>query len=165
MKKILYNNINKTVSGIVITKFDVHYNENVREILKKIIAVLTIGKNYYFQFRSEDDFFIEKHELIKYRKYIPEYFDKQGKYKILYKKREGRFDAVGMLAVNNLTNDFILDLWKYYSSMSFFSSDSLEWDNYIEIIPNKIRDINGIKLLRTGKADHIFIKGDMMVIV
>jgi hypothetical protein len=155
LKKKLKNGIKMIIfKGIMIN--DLISAEELINIIKK----LTTGEVYFYHFRSEDNFFLNDEELIKYRSKIPMYFKCNGNYQMNNKIDDERFDSIGQLEVNLNTFREIPELWKYFEGMTFFNpSKGLTWEEYRQIY-NKLKpEEYGIGIIQSGYTDSVFIKG------
>ena len=129
--------------------------------LKDIVSKLfSIGDQVYFFFRNEE-YFREKDERKSIRAEIFDYFDRFGKLVFLTKLDEKRFDAIGMIDFDLNTSDFILKLWKYFSSCDFFKPiNDLTFDEYQDYLEcNGVYDEDGLKMLWNKLCNFICIKG------
>ncbi len=144
--------------SLIIEDFDLSSDgKDINQIIS-ILKILIDGKQLYFNFRREEDFLDEK-ELLNYRHYIPEYFIKNGEYKVIYKIDQTHFDSIGLLPVIDSTFDFLIELWNYFWSMCFFvPKETLDWEGFLYYSRKNTRDKNGLKLLDSF-TDAVFLKG------
>ncbi len=135
------------------------YDENSVTSLKEIIKKLVRGRKFYFEFVRED-FFLEEHELVKYRKEVPQYFKESKDYEVKFKIDETHFRSIGCLDITEETYNQVISFWKYFETLVFFNPTStLEWERFDKAFNRKKAEVQTIDLLENEYADSVFIKG------
>ncbi len=101
-------------------------------VMKEILGTLfQKGEPIFFLCWREDDFLADPDRL-KLRASIPKYFIENGEYALIEKGDAERHACCAMLPINDATLECILDLWRYYQSLDFFTpSAELSWERLV----------------------------------
>lgn len=135
------------------------YDDNSMEKLKKVIKILTEGDKFYFEFVRED-FFLEEEELVKYRREVPQYLKKNGRYEVKLELDETRFRSIGFLPTNEETYKQLLVLWKYFETLVFFNpSSTFSWQDFDKKFNRKKPEVPAIDFVKNKYTNSVFIKG------
>ena len=131
MKKIEFIHLDTHIKRIHIYPFDLDESAD-QMAMKGILGTLfQKGEPIFFLCWREDDF-LSHPDRLKLRESIPEYFIENGKYALIEKGDEERHACCAMLPLNDSTLDCILNLWRYYQSLDFFTpSEELRWERLV----------------------------------
>ena len=131
MKKIEFIRMDTFIHRIHISPFDLDELADQRVMKGILDALFQKDKRIFFLCWREDDFLSDS-ERLKLRESIPKYFIENGKYALIEKGAKARHACCAMLPINDATLEYILDLWRYYQSLDFFSpSVELTWEGLV----------------------------------
>jgi len=155
--------LNNEISSIIIDDFNIyeswHDKVRFREVIDALFAQAK-SPQIFFQFRREESLFLSNKAILEYRDEIPNHFGSHGRYKVVRKIDEVRFDSFGVLENNQRTIDYIPILWNYFYSCDFFVPTlDLTFDYLISHYNDLMDDIDGLTLFKNDLIDLICIKG------
>ena len=131
MKKIEFIRMDTFIHRIHISPFDLDELADQRVMKGILDALFQKDKRIFFLCWREDDFLSDPDRL-KLRVSIPKYFIENGKYALIEKDDEERHACCAMLPLNDATLECVLDLWRYYQSLDFFTpSAELSWERLV----------------------------------
>lgn len=152
--------LSKNIALMSIENFDINAWHDANRIKNILKCLFNNDDTIFFLFRREEDLTSDD-ELRRLRIKVVETFEKLGEYVYLKKLDESRFDSVARLAGSNFDIEFIIDVWRYYYSCTFFiPTDGFSFSDYISFQKeNKLHDKGGQKLLSKGYSNFECMKG------
>jgi hypothetical protein len=130
MKRIILQE--KPTEIVRFFELDFYEEEDIsflKEILKKKFME---GEDIFFSCIREQTLTSSK-ELAQMRKYVPDYFTRNGRYCVISRIDSSRFHCCGTLKFSDETSDFIFKLCNYFLCMNFFNpKPSFTWNDLIE---------------------------------
>lgn len=162
------NKLNDYIDIITIENFDLSQFEDIKK-LKDIFQSLFDKQNkLFFSFRRIEDLTDAK-KLQRLKKVISDLFSNYGQYVVLRKLDDARFDSVGQISINKYTYDFLICVWQYFYSCSFFApNEEVSFDEFIAFVKrNNYSDIGNNKLIANHFTNFSCIKdlgGEALII-
>ena len=131
MKKIEFIDVDTHIKRVHIYPFGLDELAD-QMVMKGILGSLfQKGEPIFFLCWREDDFLSDSDRL-KLRESVPRYFIENGRYALIEKGDKERHACCGLLPLNDATLECVLNLWRYYQSLDFFTpSGGLTWKRLV----------------------------------